>query len=589
MKRLLVLILCLFPLVVFSQNEKNCSELIKKYSVQTADSSKLKLLIEEVEGLVNNDYETCICVCKEGIKRSKFIGNNQLKFSFMGLMGYAQKVKGDYNGAISTFLQVLKEAEKSKTNYSMRSTMSNLASTYLDIQDFKKAEYYYLKSYSLLSKSDERYKIIQNRFFVNYGYLKDEMQQSDSAIYYFNKAEKDFQGDDYERANLYLNKGRAYMNIRQNELSKLNLFKAKLLFQEYEDKDGEIRVHLNLAEIYLDEKKYPEAKSEAELSLKYAFEIASDYLRVSSYDLLSRINEASGQMDQALFYNKKYHSLNDSLLSLEKELQIGFLQESFESELKDRKINSFKKQIKLKEKQKWIYILIIGFIALSSIGLIVVLYLWKRKNTRLKSLVEQKNHLMSEIHHRVKNNLQLISSLLDLQLQELSDEQAIKALTDSRNRVLSMSYLHQQLYIGEDVRYISTKIYFDKLIDILVESMSTGNEILFESHIEDLNLSIDDAIPLGLIANELITNSIKYAFHEQKDKTISIQLKLENELLIFTVEDNGIGMSSHNKNGFGLQIIRSLSRQMRAEQKIDLENGTKVELRIQKFNIYASM
>lgn len=589
MKRLLVLILCLFPLVVFSQNEKNCSELIKKYSVQTADSSKLKLLIEEVEGLVNNDYETCICVCKEGIKRSKLIGNNQLKFSFMGLMGYAQKVKGDYNGAISTFLQVLKEAEKSKTNYSMRSTMSNLASTYLDIQDFKKAEYYYLKSYSLLSKSDERYKIIQNRFFVNYGYLKDEMQQSDSAIYYFNKAEKDFQGDDYERANLYLNKGRAYMNIKQNELSKLNLFKAKQLFQEYEDKDGEIRVHLNLAEIYLDEKKYLDAKAEAELSLKYAFEIASDYLRVSSYDLLSRINEASGQMDQALFYNKKYHSLNDSLLSLEKELQIGFLQESFESELKDRKINSFKKQIKLKEKQKWIYILIIGFIALSSIGLIVVLYLWKRKNTRLKSLVEQKNHLMSEIHHRVKNNLQLISSLLDLQLQELSDEQAIKALTDSRNRVLSMSYLHQQLYIGEDVRYISTKIYFDKLIDILVESMSTGNEILFESHIEDLNLSIDDAIPLGLIANELITNSIKYAFNEQKDKTISIQLKLENELLIFTVEDNGIGMSSHNKNGFGLQIIRSLSRQMRAEQKIDLENGTKVELRIQKFNIYASM
>lgn len=589
MKGLLVLILCLFPLVVFSQNEKNCSELIKKYSVQTADSSKLKLLIEEVEGLVNNDYETCICVCKEGIKRSKLIGNNQLKFSFMGLMGYAQKVKGDYNGAISIFLQVLKEAEKSKTNYSMRSTMSNLASTYLDIQDFKKAEYYYLKSYSLLSKSDERYKIIQNRFFVNYGYLKDEMQQSDSAIYYFNKAEKDFQGDNYERANLYLNKGRAYMNIKQNELSKLNLFKAKQLFQEYEDKDGEIRVHLNLAEIYLDEKKYPDAKAEAELSLKYAFEIASDYLRVSSYDLLSRINEASGQMDQALFYNKKYHSLNDSLLSLEKELQIGFLQESFESELKDRKINSFKKQIKLKEKQKWIYILIIGFIALSSIGLIVVLYLWKRKNTRLKSLVEQKNHLMSEIHHRVKNNLQLISSLLDLQLQELSDEQAIKALTDSRNRVLSMSYLHQQLYIGEDVRYISTKIYFDKLIDILVESMSTGNEILFESHIEDLNLSIDDAIPLGLIANELITNSIKYAFNEQKDKTISIQLKLENELLIFTVEDNGIGMSSHNKNGFGLQIIRSLSRQMRAEQKIDLENGTKVELRIQKFNIYASM
>lgn len=589
MKRLSVLILCVFPLIVFSQNGKACSDLIKKYSVETADSVQLKLLIEEVEGLINNDYETCICVCKEGIKRSKTIANNHLKFSFMGLMGYAQKVKGDYNGAISTFLQVLKEAEKSKSNYSTRSTMSNLASTYLDIQDFKKAEYYYLKSYSLLSKSDERYKIIQNRFFVNYGYLKDEMQQSDSAIYYFNKAEKDFQGDNYERANLYLNKGRAYMNIKENELSKQNLYKAIQLFKEYEDKDGEIRVHLNLAEIYLDEKKYTEAKAEAELSLKYAFEIASDYLRVSSYDLLSRINEASGQMEQALIYNKKYHSLNDSLLSLEKELQIGFLQESFESELKDRKINSFKKQIKLKEKQKWIYILIISFVVLSAFGLVVVLYLWKRKNTRLKTLVEQKNHLMSEIHHRVKNNLQLISSLLDLQLQELSDEQAIKALTDSRNRVLSMSYLHQQLYIGEDVRYISTKIYFDKLIEILVESMSTANDIYFESDIEDLNLSIDDAIPLGLIANELITNSIKYAFQGQKEKKISIQLKLKNESLIFSVGDNGIGMSSQNKNGFGLQIIRSLSRQMRAEQKIDLENGTKVELRIQKFKIYASV
>jgi two-component sensor histidine kinase len=277
------------------------------------------------------------------------------------------------------------------------------------------------------------------------------------------------------------------------------------------------------------------------------------------------------------------------LLSTEKEIQIDILQESFEGELKDRKISSFQKQIKLKEKQKWIYILIISFITLSAFGLVFILYLWKRKNSRLKSLVEQKNHLMSEIHHRVKNNLQLISSLLDLQLQELSDEQAIKALTDSRNRVLSMSYLHQQLYIGEDVRYISTKIYFEKLVEILVQSMSKANEIQFETEVEDLNLSIDDAIPLGLIANELITNSIKYAFKDQSEKKISIHLALKNELLYFSVADNGVGMTSQNKNGFGLQIIRSLSRQMRAEQKLSLENGTKVELTIHKFNVYAKM
>ncbi|MFN6073920.1 MAG: histidine kinase dimerization/phosphoacceptor domain -containing protein [Fluviicola sp.] len=589
MKQLSLLFFCLFPLFVFSQESQSCTSLLKKYSVQTADSAKLVQLVDEVQSLINNDYETCICICKEGIKRSKLIQNDHLKFSFMSLMGYAKKVKGDYNGAIESFLQILKQAETSRSEYSTRSTMSNLASTYLDIRNYKKAEYYYLKSYSLLSKSDKNFKVIQNRFYVNYGYLKDEMQQHDSAIYFFNKAEKNFQGDDYEKANLFLNKGRAYMNLKQNNLAKINLEKAEKLFKEYEDVDGEIRIHLNLAEILLDEKKYIEAKIEAELSLKYAFEISSDYLRVSAYDLLSRINEASGQMEQALIYNKKYHSLNDSLLSTEKEIQIDILQESFEGELKDRKISSFKKQIKLKEKQKWIYILIIGFITLSAFGLVFILYLWKRKNSRLKSLVDQKNHLMSEIHHRVKNNLQLISSLLDLQLQELSDEQAIKALTDSRNRVLSMSYLHQQLYIGEDVRYISTKIYFEKLIEILIQSMSKANEIQFETQVEDLNLSIDDAIPLGLIANELITNSIKYAFKDQSEKKISIHLALKNELLYFLVADNGVGMTSQNKNGFGLQIIRSLSRQMRAEQKVSLENGTKVELTIHKFNVYAKM
>ena len=589
MKQLSLLIFCLFPLFVCSQESQSCTKLLKKYSVQTADSAKLVKLISEVEGLINNDYETCICVCKEGIKRSRIIQNDYTKFSFMGLMGYAKKVKGDYNGAIKSFLQILKEAETSHSDYSTRSTMSNLASTYLDIRNYKKAEYYYRKSYQLLSKSDKNFQLIQNRFFVNYGYLKDEMQQHDSAIYFFNKAEKNFQGDGYAKANLFLNKGRAYMNLNENNLAKVNLKKAEKLFIENKDVDGETRIHLNLAEIFLDEKKFPEAKAEAELSLKYAFEISSDYLRVSAYDILSRINEASGQMEQALIYNKKYHSLNDSLLSTEKEIQIDILQESFEGELKDRKISSFQKQIKLKEKQKWIYILIISFITLSAFGLVFILYLWKRKNSRLKSLVEQKNHLMSEIHHRVKNNLQLISSLLDLQLQELSDEQAIKALTDSRNRVLSMSYLHQQLYIGEDVRYISTKIYFEKLVEILVQSMSKANEIQFETQVEDLNLSIDDAIPLGLIANELITNSIKYAFKDQREKKISIHLALKNELLYFSVADNGVGMTSQNKNGFGLQIIRSLSRQMRAEQKLSLENGTKVELTIHKFNVYAKM
>lgn len=204
------------------------------------------------------------------------------------------------------------------------------------------------------------------------------------------------------------------------------------------------------------------------------------------------------------------------------------------------------------------------------------------KNEQISEALAEREILLKEIHHRVKNNLQVISSLLYLQAESLEDQVAIDAVRQGQHRVEAMGLIHQRLYSADDVRGVDIQGYFEQLCqEVIVVFGGENSEIDYHIETNQLRLDIDTVIPLGLIVNELITNAIKYAFQGSNQGKISINVNQENEKLMVIVKDNGVGMteaSLKKANSFGWKMMRSLSRKLEAQINIKNESGTTVEL-----------
>jgi two-component sensor histidine kinase len=205
------------------------------------------------------------------------------------------------------------------------------------------------------------------------------------------------------------------------------------------------------------------------------------------------------------------------------------------------------------------------------------------KNKSLQHLLDEKEWLLKEIHHRVKNNLQTVMSLLSSQSAYLQNDAALTAIQDSQHRVHAMSLIHQKLYNSDDVSNIDMPAYIRELIEYMRDCFNTGQRIRFEINIVPLELDVSQAVPLGLILNEAITNAIKYAFPNDREGIINILLEhiLNNQYLL-TISDNGVGMPVHSDEkragSLGLSLIKGLSEDLDGSFTLEHQNGTVLKI-----------
>jgi two-component sensor histidine kinase len=203
----------------------------------------------------------------------------------------------------------------------------------------------------------------------------------------------------------------------------------------------------------------------------------------------------------------------------------------------------------------------------------------------VENSLKEKVVLLKEIHHRVKNNLQVISSLFNLQSAFIHDEEAKEIFMESQNRVKSMALLHEKLYLTKDSSSINFSEYLRDLITNLINSHKLKrNTIDLELKIDDLETNIDLAVYLGLIVNELVSNSFKHAFPEDKGfdgskSKLDISLKnIEDKKHSIAVKDNGCGFPENldfrNTNSLGMQLVISLVDQIKGTIELKRENGT---------------
>jgi len=211
----------------------------------------------------------------------------------------------------------------------------------------------------------------------------------------------------------------------------------------------------------------------------------------------------------------------------------------------------------------------------------------KQAKEKIKASLREKEVLLREIHHRVKNNLQVISSLLILQSKQISGKKNQELFQESQNRVKSMALIHEKLYQSQDLASINFKEYLNTLIIGLFRSyQSHSSHVELKLNVEDITLGIDSAIPCGLIINELVSNSLKYAFPNGREGVISVVLRYLNKKDVeLVVSDNGIGMPEdldfRNSKSLGLHLVTILAEdQLGGEIKLSRDNGTEFRIKL---------
>lgn len=344
----------------------------------------------------------------------------------------------------------------------------------------------------------------------------------------------------------------------------------------------------NIGHVYVMQGKYEEA-------LPYNLQ-AIDIIKKTgrtrnlweNYMHVAEIYESIGNLKLALYYHQLYaaelESFKDNIiLSLENEAQAKYEvgQKNAQLLLQDEKITQEKRT-------KVLYLILTVLLAIILFGLFYNFAKNNKRNQQLETLnseLDTKNQhnelLLKEIHHRVKNNLELVKSLIALQSAQLEDSATKDAMIASQNRVQSMGIIHQKLYQGEHLGSIDMKDYFLNLSDGILDTFNADNQVKIECAMEQLELDVDTAVPIGLIVNELLTNALKYAFPQNSKGKIEISLSRPNPgVLNLKVADNGIGKTeglAAKGTGFGSQLIHLLTQQLNGKMEENNENGTSVQ------------
>jgi two-component sensor histidine kinase len=326
-------------------------------------------------------------------------------------------------------------------------------------------------------------------------------------------------------------------------------------------------------------KDYGRAKEYAHKMLAVCEELKAPHRMVNAYRQLTRITKRMKEYDSALYYKELNVWIADSLSNVEKSGQIAEMQEKYEAKEKESQISLLSESNKTQLQRIWI----LGGAALL-LAVLAGAFVWQNRRLtmqkkKIASQSERLGWMMKELHHRVKNNLQIVSSLLSLQTYRLKDEESISAIKESQLRVQAMSLIHQRLYQVQDVSMVNFKLYLDDLVETLMKAYGYGpDDFDLSVNIDNELLDVDTVMPMGLLVNEIITNSFKYAYKDVSRPLLTINMKSEEQQLQLTIADNGPGMNATGANnikpGFGKKLIDALTKQLRANYTVSSTQGT---------------
>lgn len=532
-----------------------------------------------------------------------------------------------------SYIKLLLYPEVFDTNAKLDKLIKNGVAIPLWDADFQSALYNKLKQYdkaaSALKKeinylqrvADRKDSLIIPSWYNNLGFYYFKANELDSAYKYFQRSLKvserslkNIDNNAYDRLTALVKGNIAEIYIRQENFSDaIPLLEKDIVMGMTHDYNNEVGLGSTLKNINLLAKCY--------LNLNDLVAVSKTLKRGEI--LLTKLNDNSNTVDYYIVKSEylhkvkktdsSYHYLNKALrlkdsidkLDVDKILagnEISYNFSEAHKRIQEQQTKLKNKELALKDKMNFLYLFVsILFFILLMFSLYNGYKIRKsrkeveqknaeitEKNEMIRNALSEKEVLLKEVHHRVKNNLQIISSLLELQKIDIKDPKIRLALKEGQNRIQSVALIHKMMYQSENVSKVNMQAYLEDLLKILHQSYKTANKSVITSvEANNINFNITHAVPISLIVNEAVCNAYKHAFEHQDEGKIEVHLshKSKNEYLLI-IKDNGKGIHSKNdieeSNSIGLDLIKGLAKQLKGKVAITSKEGIAIHV---QFNI----
>jgi two-component sensor histidine kinase/Tfp pilus assembly protein PilF len=503
----------------------------------------------------NREYEKAIIHIQQAKDIYNALGIVEREVGTLNVLATILKDINRNREAEKAFLEAARLGEENNILYQLEPIYNNLATTYMILKEPDKSLEYYQKALQINQRLNDLHGIatvegnIANLYFYEGNY--------EQAYNYFLKsiAGKQQLGAEEDLMGLRGQIGATLIYMGQKQEGLQEMEESLALAKEKEYKNEVISILGALIKSTYDNGMF-------EVAARYQKEMIS--LQKENYEslLTSKVNELNAR------YQKAEQDQEIALLSSENELQ--------------------KERIHRQRLQLWGGGAILFLVSLLLFSIYLLYRKLSEQNKIIAKALVEKEILLKEIHHRVKNNLQVVSSLLNLQSYKIKDEVALKAIKEGRTRVHSMSLIHQTLYRKDNLTGVNINDYLDRLCQSLFDTYKVSeDQITLQTDISPLMLDVDSVVPLGLIINELITNALKYAFPEGRKGNISIEIKENSDGLLLAVNDDGVGIADldqmQQQDSFGYELINAFSQKLEADLKVRSQDGTQVSLLIRNY------
>jgi two-component sensor histidine kinase len=596
-----LLLLCSVSIAHAQDRLHKQDSLKKQLAVQPNDTNKVKLLNSLASTYFQTSSDSIAFYASQALHLAKQLSYRYGEATAEAHQACYYRLKGDYTAALDNLLHGIKIYEEQHATKAAAANYLDISQVYKDMGGLSKTLEYINKGIWYGRNAFNLYKSIRDTagmveslnqtgtLYRDLGKMKGYEHCYDTAFALYTTAleliERSGKGKSLT-SKLFNNLSQIYNEYRKDYKKALDyLFKAVALNTQDHNLSSLSFNYGNISMAYTKLKQPARALAYARKMLETARQLGRPERVRNAYNSMYTSFAASGRYDSAFLYYKLSDILDDSLNNVAKTNEVMNLQTKYETKKKESEIQRLTTESDAKNKQILLLVAALVIFVLLTAGMLWLYQRIKKQRQQITAQSKKLEVMMKELHHRVKNNLQIVSSLLSLQTYKVQDEEAVLVLKESQQRVQAMSFIHQRLYKTESLTAVNMKEYVTDLAGSLVSSYGFNHDD-FDLHIavEKEMLDIDKALPIGLIINELVTNALKYAYTDTIRPSLYITLTEEDAKLVCTIKDNGIGIDEQQwkqkKNSFGKQLITALCRQLRAQQTMVVSEGTRFTITI---------
>jgi two-component sensor histidine kinase len=600
---------------------RHSQQLYHALGAQLEDAHLLKTIADT--HLLQGNSEQAIHELRQVLALYRAAGHHELHYTYDLLLA-ANRQAGNYKEALRYGLAMLASAQATHDTVAIGGFYARVAGLYSELHQTAPALVYYQRAL-------HNYQITNNKLFIvhaagDIARLLIAQHQPQQALAFFTRTAAHAAASSPAAYARYM--AECYVALRRYEPAERYFKEVVRLVEADHDNDMQkMYAYQAMGDFYVLTKRYGQARWYLQQSLG-RYQRTGFLLGIAKLHLLLfKVDSAQGKMTTAIGHYQRYKLLNDSIFTIDKAKQLANLEIQYDLRKKEQNIALLTKQSQTQQarirQREWqrntllagaaLLVLLLGLgynryrlKQRSNLLLSAQQQEINRKNASLELLVsekqdlleekqdlleekegllEEKDWMLKEIHHRVKNNLQVISSLLSTQADYLREPTALAALRESQNRVQAMALVHQKLYQSDSLALVNMPEYIQEITERLLESFDCLDTVRERLDIAPLELDVALATPLGLIINEAVTNALKHAFPQHRPGTLTISLHpLEAQRYELLIADNGVGLPPDvdlaHGHSLGLTMVKGLSKQIDGVLHITQE-GPGVQLTLQ--------